>query len=137
MYNEPLGKLHFFLMFPAFFIQSFGQMIVGLLGMRRRIADYDQALGFETTHLLVTIAAFVIAASVIVFFVNLVYSARRGPVAAKNPWRSRSPEWGLPSPIPVHNYLEHPFEVVGDPYDYGLAGSTYVNWETASSHAAD
>ena len=137
MYNEPLGKLHFFLMFPAFFIQSFGQMIVGLLGMRRRIADYDQALGFETTHLLVTIAAFVIAVSVIVFFVNLVISARRGPVAAKNPWRSRSPEWGLPSPIPVHNYQEHPFEVVGDPYDYGLAGSTYVNWETASSHAAD
>ena len=45
MYNETLGKLHFFLMLPAFYVQSLGQMQVGLLGMRRRIADYDPALG--------------------------------------------------------------------------------------------
>lgn len=126
MYNETLGKLHFVLMFPAFFVQSFGQMFVGLLGMRRRIADYDPSLGLETPHLLITLAAFVIALSVLIFFVNLVYSARRGEVAAQNPWRSRSPEWMLPSPIPVHNYAEHPFEVDGEPYDYGLAGSSFV-----------
>jgi cytochrome c oxidase subunit I len=126
MYNEKLGKIHFFLMFPSFFVQSFGQMFVGLLGMRRRIADYDSSLGLEVPHLLITIAAFVIAISVLVFFYNLVYSARKGTVAEKNPWRSRSPEWDLPSPIPAHNYREQPFEVVGDPYDYGLVGSTYV-----------
>lgn len=126
MYNETLGKLHFVLMFPAFFVQSFGQMFVGLLGMRRRIADYDPSLGLETPHLLITLAAFVIALSVLIFFVNLVYSARRGEVAAQNPWRSRSPEWMLPSPIPAHNYAEHPFEVDGEPYDYGLAGSSFV-----------
>lgn len=126
MYNETLGKLHFFLMFPAFFIQSFGQMFVGLLGMRRRIADYDQALGLGNTHLWITIAGFAIALSVLIFFVNLVASVKKGVVAEANPWRSRSPEWLLPSPIPVHNYQDTPFEVVGDPYDYGLAGSTYV-----------
>jgi cytochrome c oxidase subunit I len=126
MYNEKLGKLHFYLMFPAFFVQSFGQMFVGLLGMRRRIADYDPSLGFETTHLLITLAAFVIAISVIIFFVNVIYSARKGEIAEMNPWRSRSPEWTLPSPIPAHNYAEQPFEVAGEPYDYGLAGSTFV-----------
>jgi cytochrome c oxidase subunit 1 len=138
MYNERLGKVHFFLMFPAFFVQSFGQMFVGMLGMRRRIADYDQALGFETTHLLITIAGFIIAISVIIFFANIIYSSQRGTVAVMNPWRSRSPEWGLPSPIPVENYKGRPFEVVGDPYDYGMVDSNYVIWDTTvQSQAAD
>ncbi len=47
MYSERLGKLHFWLMTPAFWVQSLGQMQVGLKGMRRRIVDYDPALGIE------------------------------------------------------------------------------------------
>ncbi len=34
-------------MLPAFYVQSLGQMQIGLLGMRRRIADYDPALGYR------------------------------------------------------------------------------------------
>jgi cytochrome c oxidase subunit 1 len=68
----------------------------------------------------------VIGLSVLIAIVNIIYSAARGTVAEANPWRSRSPEFQLPSPIPVHNYDE-PFEVVGEPYDYGLAGSAYVS----------
>jgi cytochrome c oxidase subunit 1 len=126
MYNEKLGKLHFYLMLPAFYVQSLGQMQVGLLGMRRRIADYDPALGIQFSQLLITIAGFVIGIAVLIAIANYIYSARRGPVAEANPWRSRSPEFQLPSPIPVHNFDE-PFEVVGEPYDYGLAGSAYVS----------
>jgi cytochrome c oxidase subunit 1 len=126
MYNEKLGKLHFYLMLPAFYVQSLGQMQVGLLGMRRRIADYDPTLGIQFSQLLITIAGFVIGISVLIAIVNIIYSAMRGPVAEANPWRSRSPEFQLPSPIPVHNFDE-PLEVVGEPYDYGLAGSAYVN----------
>ncbi len=126
MYNEALGKIHFYLMLPAFYVQSLGQMQVGLLGMRRRIGDYDPALGIDTTHLWITIAGYIIGISVLLAILNLVYSARRGPVAVKNPWRSRSPEFQLPSPLPVHNYAQ-PFEVIGEPYDYGLEGSAYVS----------
>jgi cytochrome c oxidase subunit 1 len=114
-------------------------MQVGLLGMRRRIADYDPALGIETTQLLVTIAGYVIGVAVLIAIYNFVVSARRGAVAEANPWRSRSPEWQLPSPAPAHNYAEQ-FEVVGEPYDYGLAGSVYVNMhpgEAAAPAAAD
>ena len=136
MYNEQLGKLHFLLMFPAFFVQSFGQMFTGVMGMRRRIADYDPTLGLETPHLLITIAAFVIAISVVIFFANLIYSARKGEVAESNPWQSRSPEWTLPSPIPVHNYADNPFEITGEPYDYGLAGSSFVKTTTTTPSAA-
>jgi cytochrome c oxidase subunit I len=128
MYNERLGKLHFWLMLPAFYVQSLGQMQIGLLGMRRRIAEYDAALGFELTQFLITTAGYVIGISILIFFLNLVVSLRRGEVSAANPWRSRSPEWQIPSPAPLHNFAR-PIEVVGEPYDYGLANSIYV--ETA------
>jgi cytochrome c oxidase subunit 1 len=99
MYNERLGKLHFWLMLPGFYLQSLGQMQVGLLGMRRRIADFDPGLGIDTTQLLITIAGFVIGVAMLIFFANILVSARRGVKAAANPWASRSPEWQhLPRP---------------------------------------
>jgi cytochrome c oxidase subunit I len=134
MYNERLGKLHFYLMLPAFYVQSLGQMQVGLLGMRRRIADFDPALGIELSQLLITIAGYVIGVAVLIAVYNFVISARRGEVAAANPWRSRSPEWQIPSPAPEHNYEEQ-LEVVGEPYDYGLEGSVFVNLHPSRSVA--
>lgn len=124
--NETLGRLHFWLMTPSFLVMTFGQMWVGMMGMRRRIADYDPAQGFDTAHLIITIAGFLIGLSVLIFFINLIMSLRRGEVAVGNIWQSRSPEWQLlPSPAPMHNYPQ-PFRVVGEPYDYGLKGSRYV-----------
>lgn len=126
MYNEKLGKLHFYLMLPAFYVQSLSQMQIGLLGMRRRIGLWDPDLLIGGQQWAITIAGYVIGISVLIAIVNLAYSAARGPVAAANPWHSRSPEFQIPSPIPVHNY-DVPFEVVGEPYDYGLAGSAFVS----------
>jgi cytochrome c oxidase subunit 1 len=125
MYNEPLGKLHFWLMTPAFWVQSLVQMQIGLHGMRRRIADYDPALGIDNGQVLITLAGFAIGLAMLVMLYNLLASARRGQVAVVNPWGSRSPEWQIPWPIPEHNYPQ-PLVVVGEPYDYGLPGSTYV-----------
>jgi len=135
MYSERLGKIHFYLMLPAFYVQSLGQMQVGLLGMRRRIADYDPGMGIEFTHRLVTIAGFLIGIAVLVAFYNFIVSARRGEVAVANPWRSRSPEWQIASPAPAHNYAQ-PLVVVGEPYDYGLEGSVYVDMSPSRPPAA-
>jgi len=128
--NEFWGKVHFWLMTPSFLILTLGMMRIGLLGMRRRIVDYDQALGFDTTHLILTICAFGIALSVLIFFINLFNSIKNGEKAEGNIWESRSPEWQVPSPMPAHNYPQ-PFEVVGEPYDYGLAGSKYIEFVPA------
>ncbi len=125
--NEKLGKWHFWLMTPSFLVLTLLMMRVGLLGMRRRIADYDPALGFDLYHLLMTISAFMIAISVLIFFYNAIHSAKKGEHAPGNIWRSRSPEWLAPSPMPAHNY-EKPLEVVGEPYDYGLPGSVYMKF---------
>jgi cytochrome c oxidase subunit 1 len=134
MYSERMGKIHFWLMTPAFWVQSLGQIQVGLKGMRRRIVDYDAALGIEGGQLLVTIAGFAIGLSVLIMIYNLVVSARRGVVAERNPWRSRSPEWHIPSPVPEVAFPE-PFQVVGEPYDYGLPDSEYVQFPPATAPA--
>ena len=125
MYSERLGKLSFWLILLGFYAQSLIQMQTGLLGMRRRIADYDPALGVDLQQLLISIAGFVVGLGVLVFIVNLVRSVRYGEAAVPNPWRSRSPEWQIPTPVSGHNYDE-PFEVIGDPYDYGLEDSDYT-----------
>jgi cytochrome c oxidase subunit 1 len=135
MYKERLGKIHFWLMTPAFWVQTLGQMFVGVHGMRRRIADYDPALGVDTGQLLVTLAGITIAVSVFIMLYNLISSARSREVAEANPWRSRSPEWQIPSPIPEHSFAR-PIVVVGEPYDYGLAGSVYVRTSPAGASGA-
>ena len=72
-----------------------------------------------------TIAGFFIAFSVLLMVYNLFSSAEVGVLAGNNPWRSRSPEWQIPSPAPEHSFAS-PIRVVGEPYDYGLAGSQYI-----------
>ncbi|MBW7881539.1 MAG: cbb3-type cytochrome c oxidase subunit I [Caldilineaceae bacterium] len=125
MYNETLGKIHFWLMTPGFWLMSLAQMTTGVMGMRRRIADYDPALGVDGVQLLITVAGFVIAFSILLMIYNLFTSAEVGVLAGNNPWRSRSPEWQIPSPVPEHSYAQ-PIAVVGEPYDYGLPGSRYI-----------
>jgi len=118
-------------MTPAFWVMSLGQMRIGLMGMRRRIADYDPSLGVQNTQFWITVAGLVIGWSVLIMCYNLISSARSAEVADPNPWKSRSPEWQIPSPVPETNY-EQPPVVVGNPYDYGLPDSTYVTVAPAS-----
>ncbi|HZW02756.1 MAG TPA: cbb3-type cytochrome c oxidase subunit I [Anaerolineaceae bacterium] len=126
MMSDRLGRFTFFILLPAFWIQTLGQMQVGLLGMRRRIADYPTLPEFTNTHVFITIAGFLVGLSFLIFMFNVIYSAVRGRQAVGNVWESQSPEWQLlPNPAPEHNYAE-PFVVVGDPYDYGLPGAEYI-----------
>ncbi len=136
MYNERLGQIHFVLMTVGFYLMSLLMSRAGLLGMRRRIADYDPDLGVDGLQMIITISGFVIFFSIVIALYNLVVSARRGPIAPMNPWRSRSPEWQIPSPIPEHSYAQ-PFEVVGEPYDYGKPDAPpYVDMNPGSDTVA-
>jgi cytochrome c oxidase subunit 1 len=115
--NERLGKIHFWLMFLAF-NSTFGPLFaVGFMGQPRRVVSYPSHLQFLNDW--VSVSAFVLGFSMLIFLVNLVYSVvfARVPAPA-NPWASRSLEWQLPSPVPVHNFDEIPV-ITSDPYDYG------------------
>jgi cytochrome c oxidase subunit 1 len=121
--NERLGKVHFWVMFIAF-NSTFGPLLViGFLGMPRRVVTYAGYL--QGANDWVSVSAFVLGASMLVFLVNLVWTQVfvRTPAAA-NPWGSKSIEFQLPSPVPVHDFDRIP-TFGPDPYPYGgLEGGT-------------
>lgn len=123
LYHERLGRLHAVWMWAAFNVTFLGMFWAGIHGMNRRIADYPQ--GLATTNRFVSISAFILGASFIVFVSNLVVSAVRGERAEANPWHARTLEWMTSSPPPEHNF-EAPVEVVAWPYDYGLPEAVHA-----------
>ena len=120
MYNERLGQLHFWLMFLGFNATFLPMFWVGLHGMNRRIATYTPDL--QDVNVVISVMGFIMAASFLVFIVNVVYSLVRGPKASADPWRARTLEWQVSSPPPEENFLS-PVEVTGNPYDYGVPGA--------------
>ncbi|HEY1591515.1 MAG TPA: cbb3-type cytochrome c oxidase subunit I [Solirubrobacteraceae bacterium] len=116
--NEKLGKVHFWVMFIAFnatFAPLFG---LGFMGMPRRVVTYSA--GFQGLNDWVSVSAYVLGLSMLVFIFNVVWSLaiKREP-AEPNPWHSKSTEWQLPTPVPVHDFNTVPvFDQ--DPYPYGV-----------------
>jgi cytochrome c oxidase subunit 1 len=108
MLNERAGKLNFWLMVIGFNLTFFPMHFLGFEGQPRRTYTYPKGMGWDTLNLLSTIGAFIIALSVLVFLVNVIYSWRRGPRAVNDPWDGRSLEWMISSPPPEYNFVEVP-----------------------------
>jgi cytochrome c oxidase subunit 1 len=116
MYDERLGKIHFWWFTIAFNLTFLPMFWLGIEGMRRRVADYPTELG--PVNLFVSLMAFNIALSVAVFLYNMVRSWQHGPRAEANPWNAQTLEWQTSSPPPIENF-EHIPVVTGTPYRYG------------------
>jgi cytochrome c oxidase subunit 1 len=122
MYDERLGKAHFWLTF-IFFNLTFGPMhLIGMQGMPRRVAEYADK--FAAWNLFISFSAFILGLSTLIFLYNIVASWRGGPRAAANPWRALTLEWQVSSPPPVFNFDAVP-TVVGGPYEYGVPGAVH------------
>jgi cytochrome c oxidase subunit 1 len=117
-FNERLAKIHFWSLFIAFNSTFAPLFALGILGMPRRVVTYPSHL--QALNDWVSVSAFVIGLSMLVFLVNLVWSLafKREP-AEPNPWQSRSIEWQLPTPVPLHDFDQFPvFDE--EPYPYGM-----------------
>jgi cytochrome c oxidase subunit 1 len=122
MYDETLGKIHFWTTF-VFFNLTFAPMhLIGIQGMPRRVADYAQE--FATWNLIISLASFGVGLSTLVFLYNIVVSWKGGPRAPANPWRALTLEWQVSSPPPIFNFDNVP-TVVGGPYEYGVPGAVH------------
>ncbi len=104
MYNELLGKLHFFIMFVGVNLIFFPQHFLGLDGMPRRIPDYTPA--FSYWNYVSTVGYMVMAAGMVIFFVNIIWSLIAGKKAPDNYWGEGATtlEWTLSSPPPFHQF---------------------------------
>jgi cytochrome c oxidase subunit I len=116
-FNERLAKAHFWLMFVAFNSTFMPLFVLGMKGMPRRVSSY--APNLHGLNVWVSISAFVLGFSMLIFLANVVWSLIlvRLPAQA-NPWRSKSLEWQVPTPVPVNNFEQIPV-IDSDPYDYG------------------
>jgi cytochrome c oxidase subunit I+III len=72
--------------------------LTGLLGMPRRVWTYPDALGWGTLNMISTVGAYILAAGVLVFIVDLVRNFRAGERGPENPWGAGTLEW-LPGDV--------------------------------------
>jgi cytochrome c oxidase subunit 1 len=115
MLSERLGRWNFWLLFVGFNVTFFPMHILGLMGMPRRVYTYPADLGWGGMNLLATVGAFMIAASVLLFVINVVTSLRRGAAAGDNPWEASGLEWTTSSPPPPHNFALTPVVETREP----------------------
>jgi len=115
--NQRLGKIHFWTMFITFNTTFMPLFAVGMLGQPRRVFEYARNL--ETLNDWVSISAFCLGATFLIFVFNFVMSTvvwrERAP---QNPWNARGLEWQIPSPPPPGNFTHIPVVLAG-PYEYG------------------
>ncbi len=103
MYNETLGKWHFWLSLIFFNMTFFVQHFLGLAGMPRRIPDY--ALQFADFNRISSLGAFGFGLSQLLFLYIVIKTIKGGKKAEANAWGDAPGlEWTVPSPAPHHTF---------------------------------
>ncbi len=99
----------------GFLFHYIPMFILGMQGMPRRYYDYLPK--YETGNFLAGFGAYLLIIGILIMFVNLLMSFRQRVVAPSNPWGGTTLEWTVPSPPPVHNFVEKP-QILEFPYDF-------------------
>ena len=109
MYDEYLGKCHFWCSFVGLNLTFFPMHFVGLAGMPRRIPDYS--IQFADFNLVSSLGGFLFGFSQLIFVLVVVKCVKGGKKAEAVVWEgAEGLEWQVPSPAPYHTF-ETPPEV--------------------------
>ncbi|MCF6225310.1 MAG: cytochrome c oxidase subunit I [Xanthomonadales bacterium] len=107
MYNERLGKWHFWLSVVFVNVLFFPQHYLGLAGMPRRIPDYSPQ--FADFNMLSSIGGFAFGLTQLMFVYIVWKCARGGETATAQVWEgAKGLEWTVPSPAPFHTFETPP-----------------------------
>ena len=106
MFDAKLGKWHFWGTFLGTYAIYLPMHYIGALGVPRRYfalgtTDFIPESAFQL-NAAITIAAIIVAAFQILFFVNIFKSLWKGEKAGQNPWEAVSLEWQTPDTPPRH-----------------------------------
>ncbi|GHD68086.1 cytochrome c oxidase subunit I [Jeongeupia chitinilytica] len=112
MYNEKLGKLHFWWSMIWFNVTFFPMHFLGLAGMPRRIPDYP--LQFTDFNSVASVGAFCFGLGQLLFLYNVINTIRGGAGRAPaRPWEgAHTLEWEVASPAPHHTWETPPDEAL-------------------------
>jgi len=107
MYDEKLGKLHFWLSAIFVNVLFFPQHFLGLAGMPRRIPDYSTQ--FADWNMVSSLGAFGFGLSQLLFPYIIWKCVKGGQKATDKVWEgTKGLEWELSSPPPYHSWTEPP-----------------------------
>jgi cytochrome c oxidase subunit 1 len=103
MYDERLGKIHFWWSTISVNVLFFPQHYLGLAGMPRRIPDY--AVQFAEFNMISSIGGFAFGLAQLLFVYIVIKCVRGGEKATAQVWEgARGLEWTVPSPAPLHTF---------------------------------
>ena len=107
MFDETLGKWHFWLSMIFFNLTFFPMFFLGLNGMPRRIPDYP--LQFAPLNAIASIGAFGFGTTQLLLLYNAIKCIRGGARASAQVWEgAKGLEWTVPSPAPHHTFATPP-----------------------------
>ncbi len=104
MYNETLGKLHFWVTFIGVNLLFFPQHFLGLAGMPRRYVDYPDV--FAGWNFISSMGSYISGVGVLIFLYAMWDAFAKKRLAGNNPWGEGATtlEWVLSSPPPFHQW---------------------------------
>jgi len=109
MYNETLGKWHFWTSVISVNVLFFPQHFLGLAGMPRRIPDYNVA--FTDFNMISSVGGFAFGFAQLLFvwvILDCVYGKSRAKADARSWEGAKGLEWTVPSPAPHHTFSTPP-----------------------------
>ena len=104
MHSEFLSHLQFWIFFVGVNLIFFPMHFLGVQGMPRRYPDY--AMAYSYWNEIASLGYVIMAASLVVFFINILYAFLAGKKAEANYWGEGATtlEWTLSSPPPFHQF---------------------------------
>jgi cytochrome c oxidase subunit 1 len=128
MFNESLGKAHFWFTFLGTYAIYLPMHYLGFLGVPRRYfamgsTDFIPESA-QTLNASITVSALIVGVSQLLFLYNVFWSLRNGKPAGHNPWGATSLEWQTPDVPPHHgNWGPKLPTVYRWAYDYSVPGA--------------
>jgi len=127
MFNETLGKWHFWLTFLGTYAIYLPMHYLGFLGVPRRYyAMGDTEFMPESAFVLnqsISVSALFVGVVQLLFLYNIIVSLKKGKPAGPNPWQATTLEWQTPDTPPKHGNWGDELPVVHRwAYDYSVPG---------------
>ena len=129
MLHEGMGRFHFWVTFVGSYLIYFPMHYLGFIGVPRRYYEMGQTEALYTSsaadlNVFITLAALAVGFAQLVFIYNVFWSAKKGIIAEKNPWKATSLEWQTPDQPPIHGNFGKELPVIFRwAYDYSVPGA--------------
>jgi cytochrome c oxidase subunit 1 len=128
MFDDTLGKIHFWVTFLGAYLIFFPMHYLGLMGVPRRYHELGEMSfltpSVGTLNAFISIMALIVGAAQMMFLFNMGWSLFRGRKADPNPWGATTLEWQTPETPPAHGNWGKDLPVVYRwAYDYSVPGA--------------